>query len=165
MKRGLGENGMERFTKAATLLMNSLFLLGSRISTAGEAVRLPVFFSTLPGRPRHALMLPVVAALVVGSLWLPRPAKSAEAPQATGVGAGLADHFSWDVRVLAFGIVQQPLSSTQNPSNNLLQIPRYVADTEIRPDLRLTLDPLELSAKPRGRVDYSIWDPYTGISP
>ncbi len=81
-----------------------------------------------------------------------------EAPQASGTGAGVADRFSWDVRVLTFGIIQQPIASTQNPSNNFLQLQRYVADTEIRPDLRLNLDPLELSAKPRGRLDYSVWE-------
>jgi hypothetical protein len=81
-----------------------------------------------------------------------------DAPQTSGTGTGLADRFSWDIRVLTFGIAQQPISSTQNPSNNFLQLQRYVADTEIRRDLRLNIDPLELSAKPRGRLDYSVWE-------
>ena len=69
----------------------------------------------------------------------------------------LAEHFSWDLRILTFGIIQEPSNSSQNPGNNFLQIPHYTADLEIRPDLRLNIDPLELSAKPRMRLEYSIW--------
>jgi hypothetical protein len=69
----------------------------------------------------------------------------------------LAEHFSWDLRILTYGIIQEPSNSSQNPENNFLQIPHYTADLEIRPDLRLNIDPLELSAKPRMRLEYSIW--------
>ncbi|MDO9350985.1 MAG: hypothetical protein Q7U55_07080 [Deltaproteobacteria bacterium] len=69
----------------------------------------------------------------------------------------LAERFSLDFRILTYGIIQEPSNSSQNPKNNFLQIPRYLADLEIRPDLRLKVDPLELSAKPRMRLEYSIW--------
>ena len=46
------------------------------------------------------------------------------------------DHFFMDLRVLGYGIIQHPADSTQNPNNNLLQIPSYVASVEVRPDLR-----------------------------
>jgi hypothetical protein len=69
----------------------------------------------------------------------------------------LAEHFSFDLRILASGIIQEPTDSSQNPGNNFLQIPHYLADLEIRPDLRLNIDPLELSIKPRMRLDYSVW--------
>ena len=69
----------------------------------------------------------------------------------------VAEHFSWDVRILTYGIIQEPANSSQNPENNFLQIPHYSGDLEIRPDLRLTIDPFELSAKPRMRLDYSYW--------
>jgi len=69
----------------------------------------------------------------------------------------LAEHFSWDLRILTYGIIQEPSNSSQNSENNFLQIPHYTADLEIRPDLRLNIDPLELSAKPRMRLEYSIW--------
>jgi hypothetical protein len=69
----------------------------------------------------------------------------------------LAEHFSFDLRILASGIIQEPADSSQNPGNNFLQIPHYLADLEIRPDLRLNIDPLELSIKPRMRLDYSVW--------
>ena len=107
---------------------------------------------------KRVLLMAALLAAAIG--WAHPAAMAGEAPQASPpeTGSGLADHFSWDLRVLAFGVVQQPISSTQNPSNNFLQIPRYVANTEIRPDLRLSLDPLELSAKPRGRLDDSIWE-------
>jgi hypothetical protein len=69
----------------------------------------------------------------------------------------LAEHFSFDFRILTYGIIQEPSNSSQNPGNNFLQLPHYLADLEIRPDLRLNIDPLELSVKPRMRLEYSIW--------
>ena len=74
---------------------------------------------------------------------------------AAAPGSFLAEHFSYDLRVLSFGVLQQPVNSTQNPSNNFLQLQRYVGDGELRPDLRLSLSNLDLSAKPRVRLDYS----------
>jgi hypothetical protein len=73
----------------------------------------------------------------------------------------LADHFVWDLRMLAFGILQQPADSTQNPSNDFLHIPRYTAAGEARPDLRLSLDRLELSTKPRMSLSYRVDDDST----
>ncbi len=55
-------------------------------------------------------------------------------------------------------MIQQPMNSTQNPSNNFLQLQRYIGDGELRPDLRLSLPNLDLSAKPRVRLDYSSWE-------
>jgi hypothetical protein len=69
----------------------------------------------------------------------------------------LAEHFSFDFRILTYGIIQEPSNSSQNPENNFLQLPHYLADLEIRPDLRLNIDPLELSVKPRMRLEYGIW--------
>ena len=69
----------------------------------------------------------------------------------------LAEHFSLDFRILTYGIIQEPSNSSQNPENNFLQLPHYLADLEIRPDLRLNIDPLELNVKPRMRLEYSIW--------
>src|SRR4030042_2063453 len=46
----------------------------------------------------------------------------------------LAEHFSFDFRILTFGIIQEPSNSSQNPENNFLQLPHYLADLEIRPD-------------------------------
>jgi hypothetical protein len=69
----------------------------------------------------------------------------------------LAEHFSFDFRILTYGIIQEPSNSSQNPENSFLQLPHYLADLEIRPDLRLNIDPLELSVKPRMRLEYGIW--------
>ena len=62
-----------------------------------------------------------------------------------------------DFRALTYGIIQEPSYSTQNPGNNFLQMPRYLGDLELRPDLRFDLNPLELMAKPRMRLEYSAW--------
>ncbi len=60
-----------------------------------------------------------------------------------------------DFRALAYGIMQEPSYSTQNRGNNFLQIPRHLDDLEVRPDMRFNLDPLDLMAKPRMRLEYS----------
>jgi hypothetical protein len=69
----------------------------------------------------------------------------------------VAEHVAFDVRILTYSIIQEPANSSQNPENDFLQMPHYLADLEIRPDLRLTIDPLELSVKPRMRLEFSYW--------
>lgn len=69
----------------------------------------------------------------------------------------LKERFSADFRILTYGIIQEPADSSQNPENNFLEIPHYLTDLEMRPDLRLNMDFLDLSAKPRMRFEYSVW--------
>jgi len=69
----------------------------------------------------------------------------------------LKEGFSGDLRILTYGIVQEPANSTQNPDNNFLQLPHYTANLELRPDLHMNLEPLELSAKPRATLEFDIW--------
>ncbi len=69
----------------------------------------------------------------------------------------LAERFSMDFRALTYSIAQEPAGSSQNSGNNFLQLPQYLADLELRPDLRFNADPLDLSAKPRMRLEYSAW--------
>jgi hypothetical protein len=66
--------------------------------------------------------------------------------------------FFGDLRVLTYGVAQQYAKSDQNPNNNFVQFPHYSANLEIRPDLRLDLNYLELSAKPRAKFDFQIWE-------
>jgi hypothetical protein len=68
-----------------------------------------------------------------------------------------AERFAMEFRVLTYGTIQEPTYSTQNPGNNFLQIPRYIGGLELRPDLRFDMNFLELSAKPRMRLEYSAW--------
>lgn len=106
-------------------------------------------------KPR--LFIPV-CFFVLLSAWSSGPAAGEEgAAPAPPALAFLADHFTYDLRILSFGVVQRPADSTQNPSNEFLQIPRYVGDAEARPDFRLAFDRLEASARPRARIDFSAW--------
>jgi hypothetical protein len=101
----------------------------------------------------------IVAALLIASLggW-PGTGRAGEGqPTFTSYYETLKERFSFDLRILTYGIIQEPANSTQNPENNFLQIPHYLADLEMRPDLRLNLDFLDLSAKPRMRLEYSVW--------
>lgn len=75
----------------------------------------------------------------------------------TSIWETLKERFSLDFRILTYGIIQEPADSSQNPENDFLQIPHYLMDPEIRPDLRLNMDFLDLSAKPRMRLEYSVW--------
>ena len=68
------------------------------------------------------------------------------------------DYFSGDLRILSYGIIQEPTKSTQNPDNNFLQIPQYRGYLEARPDLFFKSRFLDLSAKPREKVDFQAWE-------
>ncbi|MFA5322331.1 MAG: hypothetical protein WC373_06615, partial [Smithella sp.] len=68
------------------------------------------------------------------------------------------DGFSGDLRILSYGIIQEPSESSQNPGNNLIGISHYIANLEIRPDLRFDSDFLAFSVQPRVKVDYRVWE-------
>lgn len=51
--------------------------------------------------------------------------------------------------MLSYGVVQNPADSIVNPHNDLLELPGYVANFEMRPDLYFDSSYLELSVKPR----------------
>jgi hypothetical protein len=102
--------------------------------------------------------LTVLFLLIAGLGWWPGTGMAGEdKPTLTSYYEKLKERFSFDIRILTYGIIQEPANSTQNPENNFLQIPHYLADLEMRPDLRLNLDFLDLSAKPRMRLEYSVW--------
>jgi hypothetical protein len=103
----------------------------------------------------------IVAALLLAVLgWWPEEIGMAGEDGSTSlttIQKTLSEHFSFDFRILTYGITQELAHSSQNAGINFLQIPHYLADMEIRPDLRLNIDPLELSVKPRMRLEYNVW--------
>ena len=70
----------------------------------------------------------------------------------------LSGGFEYSVRILASGTCQDPANSSQNPDNDFFQIPRYLADLELRPDFYLNFRLLELSAKPRVNLEWRAWE-------
>ena len=68
------------------------------------------------------------------------------------------NYFSADLRVLTYGIVQEPSKTSQNPNNNFIQYPHYQAVAEIRPDFRFDSKFLELVCKPRAKFDFLEWE-------
>jgi hypothetical protein len=70
----------------------------------------------------------------------------------------VAEGFAYHFKVLSFGIVQQEADSTQNPDNDFLQLSRYGAELEVRPDVRLTLWRFEFGVKPRFTLAGRVWD-------
>ncbi len=70
----------------------------------------------------------------------------------------ISNYFSSDLKVLAYGIAQDPVESSRNPNNDFLEIPHYRADLEIRPDFYFDTNYVELSAKPRAKFDLRLWE-------
>jgi hypothetical protein len=69
----------------------------------------------------------------------------------------IKNYFSADLRILTYGIVQEPAKTSQNPNNNFMQYPQYMAVAEIRPDFRFDSKFLELAFKPRAKFDFKSW--------
>ena len=67
----------------------------------------------------------------------------------------LTEGFDASFRILAYGTYQGVAESTQNPDNDFLKIPRFLADLDIRPDFFLQFRRLEISVKPRIHVQRS----------
>jgi len=70
----------------------------------------------------------------------------------------LKNYFSANIGILSYGVVQNPADSIVNPHNDLLELPGYVANFEMRPDLYFDSSYLELSVKPRAKVDFQAWE-------
>jgi len=70
----------------------------------------------------------------------------------------LADGFNYLLKSVLSGSVIQPADSTQNPHNDLLQIPRYTLTGEFRPDFSLTFRQIKLSIKPRFVETWQEWE-------
>lgn len=98
--------------------------------------------------------LPADQLIRANASYLEAESPDENAPEAIRYG----DHFFMDLRILGYGILQHPANSTQNPDNDLLQIPAYAASLDVRPDIRFDSQFLEMSAKPRAKLDFDIWE-------
>ncbi|MGB5218236.1 MAG: hypothetical protein WBN66_08045, partial [Smithella sp.] len=67
------------------------------------------------------------------------------------------NYFSANMGILSYGVFQNLADSIVNPDNDLLELPGYVANFEMRPDLYFDSNYLELSVKPRAKIDYQVW--------
>jgi hypothetical protein len=81
-----------------------------------------------------------------------------EKNQFSTLWVALSDGFDYSLRILASGTSQDPASSSQNPDNGFFQIPQYLADVELRPDFYLNYNILDLSVKPRFRLEWMQWE-------
>jgi hypothetical protein len=101
----------------------------------------------------------IVFLFIAVWVWWPQVAGADDAGETkSSVIQKFKEGFSADLRILTYGIVQEPAKSSQNPDNNFLQLTHYTADLEIRPDLRLDLNFLELSVKPRAKLEFRMWE-------
>ncbi|MBN2123998.1 MAG: hypothetical protein JW821_06880 [Deltaproteobacteria bacterium] len=85
-------------------------------------------------------------------------AEAQDTPSDQNIFAYLNEHFEHSLRILSFGIYQDPAQTTQNPGNAFLKLPRYRADLEVRPDIALNLERLHLSVKPRLKLQRRQWE-------
>lgn len=92
-----------------------------------------------------------------------------KATEISGIGDGdektnssalmeLAENFEYSLRLLTSGTYQKSADSSQNPDNDLLQIPSYLAELGLRLDARVNLNRLELSLKPRADLECAAWE-------
>lgn len=75
-----------------------------------------------------------------------------------GLAKEVMDGFSYHLRTYAYGIVQEPSDSTQNPQNLFLRIPSHTAAGEVRADFRLDFRAVKFLAKPRATGTWQQWD-------
>jgi hypothetical protein len=71
---------------------------------------------------------------------------------------GAGDGFSYNVRALLYGEAQYPAHSTQNPDNAFLQLYRYTAEVDVRPDLFYDAEYVSGVFKPRFTSAYRWWE-------
>jgi hypothetical protein len=69
----------------------------------------------------------------------------------------IRDGFQSRINMVGFGIIQQPLSTAVNP-DNVLEIPRYQTELDLRPDFYWNFRRLELGFKPRLVFSWRKWD-------
>ncbi|MBN1849777.1 MAG: hypothetical protein JW932_14465 [Deltaproteobacteria bacterium] len=70
----------------------------------------------------------------------------------------LSDGLNLSLRFLTFGTYQDIADSTQNPENDFLKVPRYLADLDLRPDAGLHFRRWDLNIKPRMNLQYKAWE-------
>jgi hypothetical protein len=113
-----------------------------------------------------------IIILIIPLCLLWKPSFAAVKDQSTGQGvqpkeeknefstfwASLSEGFDYSLRTLASVTSQDPASSSQNPNNDFFQIPQYLADVELRPDFYLNYNILDLSVKPRFRLEWMQWE-------
>jgi hypothetical protein len=110
-----------------------------------------------PGCVKKILSIIIFLLIAVGGWWQQYAGADDTGEPKPSVIQKFQEGFSADLRILTYGIVQEPAQSSQNPDNNFLQLPHYTADLEIRPDFRLEMNFLELSIKPRAKLEYQKW--------
>lgn len=66
--------------------------------------------------------------------------------------------FTYNVNTLVFGSVQKPSHSTQNPDNAFLNLNRYAAELDVRPDFFLDRPEVSALFKPRFTTTYRWWE-------
>jgi hypothetical protein len=116
-------------------------------------------------RVRHLVaMLLAIASVLQGGMLLAAPdadeATCHEEPQVPPwysiLPRELGDGFDWRFKAVGFGVGQGPITSPLNP-DNVLKIPRYGAELDLRPDFALKFSRLELSVKPRLELKWMRW--------
>ena len=71
---------------------------------------------------------------------------------------GQSDALTYNLRTLLFLNMQYPLDSPQNPDNAFLQLYRYSAEADLRPDFFWEQPRLSAVFKPRFTTAYSWWE-------
>lgn len=87
--------------------------------------------------------------LLFGLAMFPFRAVSAETQDAAENVTGFSRTISARLTLLSWGVVQDAAASSQNPGYLFLDLPVYRGHLEVRPDVYVDLQPLDISLKPR----------------
>jgi hypothetical protein len=97
-----------------------------------------------------SLMLLILTAMCLSAAY-------AETPPAQNLWGEITDGFDATINIRGFGVIQEVVDSTLN-RDNVLEIPRYRAEINFRPDFYLDFRRLSLSVKPRWEGRWREWD-------
>lgn len=78
--------------------------------------------------------------------------------ESSALSTKLAESFEYSLKMLSSATYQNVADSSQNSNNDFFQIPRYLAELELRTDARIKLNRLDLSVKPRVNLEWTAWE-------
>ncbi len=106
------------------------------------------FLALLPGLSANQAEAAASAAAASATV-LPQPFD--------GYWKEIRESFEVLAKNVVYGVVIEPADSSQNPHNRFLNLPRYLAVAEARPDFSFSFGRIEVLVKPRLRLTWKRW--------
>jgi hypothetical protein len=75
-----------------------------------------------------------------------------------GLTERIGQGWSYQLRVVGFGMATEAAQTPRNPDNRIMALPQHTAGVQVRPDFRLDVDRLSLALQPRAEWYWESWD-------